>query len=220
MTYLRYHESDHHQMEFGIAGMNSISDVFIVIFIWATGIVHILLQLDSLLKYKKYLQIVKLLETICYGIKISKKSLVYEFTYLFFLMVSSLHMYSFTKSQGLQGLLYIRIFFSEISCRMKILQYSIWVEIIDSCLSKALSRLSALKYIGINHSKEAKKEFLDTQKYLRKVNEFEDMIFQYLGFSIVISFVFEAYTFILCMYISTLFSSGLEIQFQISELLY
>ncbi|KAL5273296.1 Gr98b family protein [Megaselia abdita] len=210
LTYFRYIYQEEFQEEFGIAGINKISDVFIMIFICSTAFVHFLLQLDSMLKYKQYFLIVETIKKITKGVKVSKKALIYEITHLLLVISALATIYLYLKWEGLRGLLHLRIMWSEVCGRMKIIQYLLFVEIIDGCLSKAISRLSKLRNCGGTKTSEATKEFVEVQKYLRRVNEFEDQMFKYLGASIVISFIFETCTFIILMYISTLVFTGLD----------
>lgn len=203
-TYIRCQYADYFKEEFGIAEVNKISDVFIMIFILSTFLVHFVVQVDSLLKYKQYLKVVETVERITEGITVGKKCLFYGMIQVMFVILGIHTIYMYIQLEGFRGLLHMRITWSELCCRMKMLQYSLLVEIIDGCLSKALSRLSNLRSFGASRSKEAAKEFVDIQKYLRRVNEFEDQIFKYLGTSMVVSFVFEACTFVILMYISLL----------------
>lgn len=204
VTYVRCIYSENFREEFGIAEVNKISDVFVMVFILSTSLVHFVLQVDSLLKYNQYFKVAEAVERITEGVKVSKKCIFYEMTHAMLLILGIYTNYMYFQLEGFRGLLHLRITWSEICCRMKILQYSLFVEIIDGCLSKALSRLSSLRSFGASRSKEAAKELVDIQKYLRRVNEFEEQIFKYLGTTLLVSFVFEACIFIILMYISLL----------------
>lgn len=217
-TYVRYAFTEYFPEEFGIAGFNKISDVFILIFILSTAVVHTVVQLDSMLKYNQYFKLVEIMGKVSRGITVSRKCILYEMTHLIMVILGIFITSLYIESEGIRGLLFVRVTWSEVGCRMKIIQYSLYTEIIDGCLSKAILRLSNLKHFGVSKSKEATKEFVDIQEYLRRVNEFEDQIFKYLGISMVASFVFEACSFIVLMYITMLAFTGSEFNSKIGGL--
>lgn len=204
LTYIRYLFADDIPVDFGITGVNKISDVFMVIYILSTSVVHFVLQLDSILKYKLYFELVETAEKITNGVVVGRKCIIYEMTHLIMLIMGIYITYIYGRLEGLRGIFMLRIVWSELCCRMKVVQYVLCVEIIDGCLSKALLRLSNLRSFRASRRMEATKEFLDIQRYLRRVNEFEDQIFNYLGASLVVSFVFETCTFVMFMYFTTL----------------
>lgn len=204
LTYIRYIFSEYFPDEFGVIGTSKLSDILIMLFILSTALVHFVLQLDSTLKCQQYFKLVETVEQITKRVKVSRKCIILEMSYIVLLILGIQVSYKYVKIEGIRGIIHLRITWSEICCRMKILQYSLYVEMIDGCLSKALSRLSNLKHFGDSKSSKATKEFVDIQNYVRRINDFENQIFKYLGSSLVVSFAFETCTFTILMYISTM----------------